>query len=89
MDELLEDLHAIAEGLKPVRAGSAVFRGRVLGLKKVHAYPAIAGIMILAIGAWLLIFPKRGQAFDSVAVLPIENLTGDPGQEYLRRRRHR
>ena len=82
MDELLEDLHAIVEGLKPVRAGSAVFRGRVLGVKKVYAYPAITGILILAIVAWFLIFPKRSQAFDSVAVLPIENMTGDPGKEY-------
>jgi serine/threonine-protein kinase len=82
MDELLEDLQSVAEGLKPARAASMIFRGRVLGLKKVHAYPAIAAILILAIVAWFLIFPKRGQAFDSVAVLPIENMTGDPGKEY-------
>jgi serine/threonine-protein kinase len=83
MDELLEDLQSVAEGLQPVRAASMIFRGRILGLKKVHAYPAIAGILILAIVAWLIIFPKRGPAFDSIAVLPIENLTGDPGQEYF------
>ena len=83
MDELLEDLRSVAEGLKPVRAATMTFRGRVLGLKKVHAYPALAGVLILAIVAWLLIVPKRGQAFDSIAVLPIENLTGDPGQEYF------
>ena len=83
MDELLEDLQSVAEGLKPVRAASMIFRGRVLGLKKVHAYPAIAGILILAIVAWLIIFPKRGQAFDSIAVLPLQNLTGDPEQEYF------
>jgi TolB-like protein/Tfp pilus assembly protein PilF len=83
MDELLEDLRSVAEGLQPVRAASMVFRGRFLGLKKVQAYPAIAGTLILAIVAWLMIFPKSSQALDSVAVLPIENLTGDPGQEYF------
>ncbi len=83
MDELLEDLQSVAAGLQPVRAASMIFRGRFLGLKKVHAYPAIAGILILAIIACLIIFTKRGQAFDSIAVLPIENLTGDPGQEYF------
>jgi TolB-like protein/Tfp pilus assembly protein PilF len=83
MDELLEDLQSVAEGLQPVRAASMIFRGRILGLKKVHAYPAIAGIMILAIVAWLMIFPKRGQAFDSIAVLPLQNLTGDPDQDYF------
>jgi serine/threonine-protein kinase len=83
MDELLEDLRSVAAGSQPLRAASIIFRGRFLGLKKVHAYPAIAGILILAIVAWLMIFPKHGQAFDSIAVLPIENLTGDPGQEYF------
>ena len=83
MDELLEDLRSVAEGLQPARAASMIFRGRILGLKKIHAYPATAGILILAIVAWLVIFPKRGQAFDSIAVLPIENLTGDPGKEYF------
>jgi TolB-like protein len=83
MDELVEDLRSVAEGLQPVRAGSMFLRGRFLGLKKVLAYPAMAGLLILAIVAWLMIFPKRGQAFDSIAVLPIENLTGDPAQEYF------
>ncbi len=83
MDELLEDLRSVAEGLQPVRAASMIFRGRILGLKKVHAYPAIAGILILAIVAWLIIFPKHGQAFDSIAVLPLQNLTGDPDQDYF------
>jgi TolB-like protein/tetratricopeptide (TPR) repeat protein len=83
MDELLEDLRSVAEGLQPVRAASMIFRGRILGLKKVHAYPAIAGILVLAIVAWLLIFPKRGPAFDSIAVLPLQNLTGDPEQDYF------
>lgn len=83
MDELLEDLRSVAEGLQPVRAASMILRGRFLGVRKIHAYPAIAGILILAIVAWLMIFPKRGQAFDSIAVLPLQNLTGDPEQDYL------
>jgi TolB-like protein/Tfp pilus assembly protein PilF len=83
MDELVEDLRSVAEGLQPVRAASMIFHGRFLGLRKVHAYPAIAGITILAIVAWLMIFPKRGQAFDSIAVLPLQNLTGDPDQDYF------
>ncbi|MGB8957755.1 MAG: protein kinase [Candidatus Aminicenantales bacterium] len=81
MEELLEDLQSVAEGLKPVRAASIIFRGRVMGVKKVYAYPVMTGILILAIVAWLLIFPKRTQAFDSIAVLPIEHVSGDADQE--------
>lgn len=83
MDELLEDLQSVAAGLQPVRAASMIFRGRLLGFKKVHAYPALAGILILAIAAALMIFPKRSQAFDSIAILPLENLTKDPAQDYF------
>lgn len=38
MDELVEDLKAVAEGLKPLRAKSGILRGKVFGVKKVHAY---------------------------------------------------
>ena len=83
MDELLEDLQSVAEGLKPVRAASIIFRGRVMGIKKVYAYPVMAGIVILAVLVGLFLFPKRTQAFDSIAVLPLENFSGDPEQDSL------
>jgi serine/threonine protein kinase/tetratricopeptide (TPR) repeat protein len=83
MEEMLGDLRAIAEGLKPLRAASMIFRGRVLGVKKVYAYPALAGTVILAILAALFIFPKHGQAMDSIAVLPFENVNADPSTDYL------
>jgi len=83
MDELLEDLQSVAAGLRPVRAASIILRGRFLGVKKIHAYPATAIILILAICAGLMIFPKRGTAFDSIAVLPLQNLTGDPKQDFF------
>jgi serine/threonine protein kinase len=83
MDELLEDLKAIAEGLKPIRGASLFFRGRVMGVKKAYAYPAMILLFGLTVLAYLLLFPKRTQAFDSVAVLPLENLSGDPEQDSL------
>jgi serine/threonine-protein kinase len=81
MDELLEDLQSVAEGLEPVRATSSIFRGRVLGLKKVYAYPIIGLLVGFALIAVLLIFPKRGHSFDSIAVLPLINSSGNPEQE--------
>jgi serine/threonine protein kinase len=62
MDEVLGDLQAIAEGLKPVRAASMMFRGRVLGLKKVYAYPATAAVAILAVLADSFSFPSAPRA---------------------------
>jgi len=82
-EELLEDLGAVAEGLKPLRAKADLFRGRIFGLKKVYAYPITAGLIAFIALALLFVFPKRGQAFESIAVLPLENLSGDPRQEYF------
>lgn len=83
MGDFLDDLKAIAEGLKPVRAKAGLFRGRILGLKKIYAYAGIACIVILAVLAILFLPPQRGQTLDSIAVMPLENLSGDPEQDSL------
>jgi serine/threonine protein kinase len=83
MEDFLGDLKAIAEGLKPLRAKAGLLRGRILGLKKTYAYTGLACIVILAVLAFLFLAPQRSAAFDSVAVLPLENLSGDPEQDSL------
>jgi TolB-like protein/predicted Ser/Thr protein kinase len=83
MGEVLEDLKAVTEGLKPLRAKAGLFRGKVFGIRKIYAYAGLACIAILA--AWLLlIFPKHGTAIESIAVLPFENATPeDRSLDYL------
>lgn len=83
MEELLGDLKAVAEGLKPHKAKSGLFRGKILGLKKIHAYTGLGGFIVLVALAWVFLNGQRGPAFDSIAVLPLQNLTGDPEQEYF------
>jgi serine/threonine-protein kinase len=83
MGEFLDDLKAVAEGLKPLKAKTGLFRGKILGLKKIYAYAGLGGLIVLF--ALIIIFfsHKRGQAYESIAVLPLENLSGDPQQEYF------
>ncbi len=83
MDELLKDLKTIAEDLKPSRTKAGLSRGRFLRIKKIYAYAGLAGLLALIALTWLFLFPKRGQVYDSIAVLPLENLSGDPQQEYF------
>jgi TolB-like protein/Tfp pilus assembly protein PilF len=83
MEEMLGDLRAIADGLRPAGAASLFLRGRVLGIKKTHAYPALAGLAVAAVLAAFFVFPKRGQAMNSIAVLPFENVNADPNTDYL------
>jgi TolB-like protein/Tfp pilus assembly protein PilF/predicted Ser/Thr protein kinase len=83
MGELLEDLRAVAAGLKPLKAKPGLLRGRILGLRKIYAYTGLACLIVLMALALHFLFPKGGQGFDSIAVLPMENLSGDPSQEYF------
>jgi len=87
MEELREDLAAVAEGLKPLRARP--IRGRILGIRRLYVY---AGLGLLAVlfglnagglrDRFLGRSASAARAF-KLAVLPFENLTGDPEQEYL------
>jgi len=83
MDEPVEDLNAIAEGLKPVRAKAGLLRGKVLGIKKTYAYAGLAVSVILIALALLFFFPNRGKIYNSLAVLPFENRSQDPKQDGL------
>ena len=85
MGEFLEDLKAIAEGLKPLRAKVSLFRGRVLGIRK-PLFLAISTLVMVLAALGLLAFlsgPGRAEVFDSVAILPIINETGDAEREYF------
>ncbi len=83
MGDLLDDLKAVAEGAKPLKAKPGLLRGKILGLKKTHAYAGLGCLIVLLALAMIFLIPGRGHAYESIAVLPLENLTGDPQQEYF------
>jgi len=83
MGEFLEDLRAIAEGLKPIRAKVRPFEGRILGMRKVYVYAGLAVLIALATLGIFALFPGRTEALDSIAILPLVNDSGDPSQDYF------
>jgi len=83
MGELLEDLRALAEGLKPLRAKARLFKGRILGIRKPYFYAGVLVLLALSIVGIFTLFPRRSEALDSIAVLPLVNYSGDPEQEYF------
>jgi TolB-like protein/tRNA A-37 threonylcarbamoyl transferase component Bud32/Tfp pilus assembly protein PilF len=83
MAEFLDDLKAVAEGLKPLKAKTGLARGKILGFRKIHAYAGFGGLIVLFALAMIFLIPKSGRAYESIAVLPLENLSGDPQQEYF------
>ncbi len=44
---------------------------------------AIGAVAVAGAGAWLLLKPGSAEAAGSIAVLPFENLSGDPNQAYF------
>ena len=83
MAEFLADLEAVAEGLRPLKAKTRLLQGRIFSLRKSHVYAGIGGLAVLV--ALFIIGPFRthAQAYDSIAWLPLENLSGDPEQDSL------
>ena len=88
MDELRKDLEAVAEGLKPLKARPV---RRILGIRTAYVYStfSIVGLALLIGlnigGLRSRLLGKAGTAASSIrlAVLPFENLSGDPEQEYF------
>ena len=83
IDELLDDLKSLSDGLVPEGIRVRLRKAKLLRKKRVIRYLALASSLIIAALGALLLSTGRLKAMDSIAVLPIENLTGDPGQEYF------
>jgi TolB-like protein/Tfp pilus assembly protein PilF/predicted Ser/Thr protein kinase len=83
IDELLDDLKSLSDGIEPEGIRARLRKAKLLKRKRAIRYAALASLLIIgALGA-LVLFTGRLKAMNSIAVLPIENLTGDPGQEYF------
>jgi serine/threonine protein kinase len=88
MEEFREDLEAVAEGLKPLKAKRRRVR-RILGIRTAYVYSALVILLALILGLNIGGLRNRllGRAAPApairLAVLPFENLSGDPEQEYF------
>ena len=89
MEELHEDLEAVAEGLKPLRARPRRAARKILGIKAAYLYAAAPVLLSLLLGLnvgglrdRLLGRPAPITAV-RLAVLPFVNLSGDPQQDYF------
>jgi TolB-like protein/predicted Ser/Thr protein kinase len=88
VDEFVVDLKSVAKALKSGEAGADVVPGMGRGRGRYHAYAAVlAFVGVMLVGAAILyqlgVFDRSAASIDSIAVLPLENLSGDPEQEYF------
>ena len=83
MDEFLKDLKAIAQELKPLGAKVGLLRKRTFGIKKVYAFAGLATLILLIALAVIFLILRGVQTYDSIAILPLINDSGDPDQDYV------
>ncbi len=56
---------------------------KLTSAKRWYIYAGLATLIVILILAGLFWRPRSVEAIDSIAVLPLENMTGDPNQEYF------
>ncbi|MDH7514097.1 MAG: protein kinase [Clostridiales bacterium] len=90
MEEFWEDLAAVTEGFRPLRAKRRAARRRILGLDIVYLFPAALAVILVLFslnvgGVRDRLLGRSASPAHAIkmAVLPFANLTGDPEQEYL------
>ena len=82
-EELLDDLESISAGIVPEEIRVRLRKEKLRKRKRTFLYGGAAGLVIAAVVIALLFITGPAEAIDSIAVLPLENLTGDAEQEYF------
>jgi TolB-like protein/Tfp pilus assembly protein PilF/predicted Ser/Thr protein kinase len=83
IEDLLDDLKSISAGIVPEEIKVRMRKAKILRRKRAILYAGIAGFIIIMTVITLSLFTGRAEVIDSIAVLPLENLTGDAEQEYF------
>ncbi len=83
VEELLEDLRSISEGIEPEGIKARIRKAKLRRRKRAILYAGTAGFLIIMTVVTLSLFTGRAEGLDSIAVLPLENLSGDPEQDYI------
>ena len=81
IEEFLDDLKSISAGIVPEEIKARLRREKFRKRRKAILYTGAGGLVILAVVLILTFFPGGAEAIDSIAVLPLENRTGDAEQE--------
>jgi serine/threonine-protein kinase len=83
LEELLDDLKSISAGIVPEEIKARLRKVKLRRRKRAILYAGAAVLIVIAVILALTLFRGPSEAIDSIAVLPLENLTGDAEQEYF------
>ena len=83
IDELIDDLKSISAGIVPEEIRTRIKKEKLRKRKKAFLYGGAAGLVMVAVVIALLLLAGPAEAIDSIAVLPLEDLTGNAEQQYF------
>jgi serine/threonine-protein kinase len=83
VEELRDDLKSISAGIVPEEIKARLRKAKLHKRKRAILYTGAAGLVILMALLALTLLTGRAEAIESIAVLPLENLTGDVEKEYF------
>lgn len=81
VDELLDDLRLVKPGITQKQTGEKTATGWIP--KKKAFISGLVTLIVLALLAVFSFFSEKDPVTKSIAVLPLENLSGDPEQEFF------
>jgi TolB-like protein/Tfp pilus assembly protein PilF len=79
----LDDLKSISAGIVPEEIKARLRKAKLHKRKKAILYTGAACLIIVLAVLGLTLFKPPPETIDSIAVLPLENLTGDTEQQYF------
>jgi len=83
MSEMLADLKSCEKKLEVASAASEAAKPRWTKKRQLYLSAGLAVIIGLFVVGKIYLFPPPRGPIDSIAVLPLQNLSGDPNQEYF------
>jgi len=82
-EELLDDLKSISAGIVPDEIKARLRKEKLRKKKRAILYTGAAALVIASVMMVLLIFTGPAEAIEAIAVLPLQNLTGNAEQQYF------
>lgn len=83
IDELLDDLQSISAGIIPEEIKTRLRKAKLQKRKRAILFSSAAALLILLSVLTLTLFTGRTEAIESIAVLPLDNLTGDAEKDFF------
>jgi len=82
-EELLDDLKSISAGIVPEEIKARLRKEKLRKRKRAILYAGAACLAIVLAVLGFILFQAPPETIDSIAVLPLKNLTGNAEQEYF------